>query len=208
VSLYKRGKVYWSAIWIDGVRQMRSLETSNRRRAEILEQRWCDELHTQRFQLPNLKPDMPFGELYARFLAEGDVKAYHKDRAKLFLPFFAEMPIGQITKNDVARYRKQRHSDHLKRQDTDDPKPLSETTVNRDIEVIQENPGRGRSRADPQAGTEGRRDARSNHSRGTRTLEASAGEESPRIGLTLQPQEPALCRLLFLLREFREGARS
>jgi integrase len=137
VSLYKRGKVYWSAIWVAGVRQMRSLETSNRRQAETLEQRWRDELHTQRFQLPNLKPEMPFGELWARFLAEGDVKAYHKDRAKLFLPFFAEMPIGQITKNDIARYRKQRRSDHLRRQDTDDPKPLSETTINRDVEAIR-----------------------------------------------------------------------
>jgi integrase len=137
VSLYKRGKVYWSAIWIDGVRQMRSLETANRRRAEEMEQRWREELHTQRFQLPNYKPEMPLAELWARFLAEGDVKAYHQDRAKMLLPFFAEMPIGQITKNDVARYRKQRHSEYLKKQDSDDPKPLSETTINRDVEVIR-----------------------------------------------------------------------
>jgi integrase len=137
VSLYKRGKVYWSAIWIDGVRQMRSLETGNRRRAEELEQRWRDELHTQRFQLSNYKPEMPLAELWARFLAEGEVKAYHRDRAKLLLPFFAEMSIGQITKNDIARYRKQRHADYLKKQDSDGPQPLSETTVNRDVEVIR-----------------------------------------------------------------------
>jgi integrase len=129
--------VYWSAIWIDGVRRMRSLETSNRRRAEQLEQKWRDELHAERFQLPNLKPDMPFAELWARFLAEGEAKAYHRDRAKQFLSFFADMPIGQITKNDIARYRKQRHADHLRRQGTDDRKPLSETTVNRDVEVIR-----------------------------------------------------------------------
>lgn len=137
MSLYKRGNVYWSAIWIDGVRRMRSLETSNRRQAETLEQRWRDEFHTQRYQLPNLKPEMPFAELWARFLAAGDVKAYHRDRAKQLLPFFGEMPIGQIAKNDIARYRKQRHSDHLRRQDRDDPKPLSETTINRDIEAIR-----------------------------------------------------------------------
>ena len=82
MSLYKRGNVYWSALWIDGVRTMRSLETPNRRQAETLEQRLRDELHAKRFQLPNYKPEMPFGELYARFLAEGEVKAYHKDRAK------------------------------------------------------------------------------------------------------------------------------
>ena len=137
MSLYRRGGVYWSAIWIDGVRQMRSLGTSNRRRAEMLEQRWRDELHARRFELPNLKPDMPFAELWGRFLVGGDVKAYHRDRAKQFLPFFAEMPIGRITKNDVARYRKQRRLDHLKGQDKDDPKPLSETTINRDVEVIR-----------------------------------------------------------------------
>ena len=137
MSLYKRGDVYWSAIWIDGVRQMRSLETSNRRRAEQLEQKWRDELHSERFELPNLKPDMPFAELWARFLAEGDVKAYHRDRAKKFLPFFVDTPIGQIRKNDIARYRKQRQSDYRKGQGTDDPKPLSETTLNRDIEVIR-----------------------------------------------------------------------
>jgi len=137
VSLYKRGTVYWSAIWIDGVRRMRSLETSNRRRAEQLEQKWRDELHTVRFELPNLKPDMPFAELWARFLREGEVKAYHKERANQFLPFFAEMPIGRITKNDIARYRKQRQADHLAKQDGDDPKLLSETTMNRDVEVIR-----------------------------------------------------------------------
>jgi integrase len=137
MSLYKRGHVYWSAIWIDGVRHMRSLETSNRRQAETLEQKWRDELHAMRFQLPNFKPEMLIAELYARFLAEGDVKAYHRERAKQFLPYLAEMPIGRITKNDILRYRKQRQSDYQRSQDSDDPKPLSQTTLNRDIEVIR-----------------------------------------------------------------------
>jgi integrase len=138
MSLYKRGKVYWSAIWVDGVRQMRSLETSNRRRAEALEQDFRDELHTRKFQLPDLKPQMPFAELYTRFLAEGEVKAYHIERSKLFLPFFSEMEIGQINRNDIVRYRKHRHQDHLYRHKEEEaPKPLSETTINRDIEVIR-----------------------------------------------------------------------
>jgi len=137
VSLYKRGNVYWSALWIDGVRHMRSLETTNRRQAETLEQRWRDELHARRFQLQNLKPEMPLSELYARFLAEGEVKPYHLGRAKQFLPFFSDTPIGRITKNDIARYRKHRKVEHLERQGGDDPKPLSETTINRDVEVIR-----------------------------------------------------------------------
>jgi integrase len=136
VSLYKRGKVYWSAIWVDGVRHMRSLETSNRRRAEIIEQKLREELLTRRFQLPQLRPEMPFGELYAKFLAEADVKPHHIERAKHFLGFFAEMSIGAITKNDVIRYRKLRHEAYRKNR-TSCAKPLSETTINRDIEVIR-----------------------------------------------------------------------
>lgn len=145
MSLYKRGHVYWSAIWVDGVRQMRSLETSNRRRAETLEQAFKDELHAKRFQLPNHQPNMTFGELYARFLAEGEVRPHHIERSRVILPFFSEMEIGQISKNDMARFRKFRHEVHIQKQKEDqqnnkrkaDPKPLSDSTINRDIQVIR-----------------------------------------------------------------------
>ena len=135
MSLYKRGNTYWSAIWIQGVRTMRSLGTSNRRRAETLEQQLRDELHTKRYRLPNLNPEMPFGELYARFLADGDVKPYHIERAKQFLPYFAEMPIGQISKNEITRYRKWRQDRYL--ENHQGAKSLSETTLNRDCEAIR-----------------------------------------------------------------------
>ena len=136
MSLYKRGKVYWSAIWVDGVRHMRSLETANRRRAETIEQKLRDELLVKRFQLPQLRPEMTFGELYTKFIAEADVKPHHLERARHFLGFFADMPIGQITKNDAVRYRKLRHEWH-RRKYGKDAKPLSETTVNRDLEVVR-----------------------------------------------------------------------
>ena len=105
MSLYKRGNVYWSAIWIDGVRTMRSLETSNRRQAETLEQRFRDELHTKRFQLPNFKPEMPFAELYGRFLAEGDVKPHHRDRAKT-VNTATKNTGGRRPKKITSRFRK------------------------------------------------------------------------------------------------------
>jgi len=136
MSLYKRGNVYWSAIWVDGVRTMRSLETSNRRQAQILEQRFRDDLHAKRYQLPNLNPEMTFAELYARFLAEAEVKPHHAERARYFLGFFAELLIGQITKNDVIRYRKLRQDDYRHRH-AEAGKTLSEATVNRDIEVVR-----------------------------------------------------------------------
>lgn len=136
MSLYKRGRVYWSAIWIDGVRHMCSLETTNRRQAEQVETRWRDELYARRFDLPAFRPEMKFAELFARFLAEGDAKPYHTERAKQFLGYFAPMPIGTITKNDIVRYRKHRH-DEYRRSRPEGAKPLSETTINRDVEVIR-----------------------------------------------------------------------
>ena len=111
MSLYKRGKVYWSALYVDGVRHVRSLETTNRRQAEAREQAIRDELSARHFQLPEFRPEMTFEELYVRFLAEADVRPHHLDRAKHFLPFFAELRIGQITKNDAVRYRKYRHKE-------------------------------------------------------------------------------------------------
>lgn len=136
MSLYKRGQVYWSAVWIEGVRHMRSLETPNRRQAETRERAWKDELHARQFSLPNLRPEMPLAELWARFLAEGDVKPYHTQHAKQFLEIFAEIPIGKITKNDILRYRRFRHEEHARTHGAK-AKPLSETTVNRDIEVVR-----------------------------------------------------------------------
>ena len=136
MSLYKRGKTYWSAIWVGGVRQMRSLETSNRRLAETIEQKFRDEMLTRRFRLPQLNPEMMFSEVYARFLAEADVKPHHTERAKHFLGFFGEMRIGEITKNDVVRYRKMRH-DAYRCSHPGSAKPLTETTINRDVEVLR-----------------------------------------------------------------------
>jgi integrase len=70
---------------------------------------------------------MKFGNLFARFLADGEVKHFHIERSKVFLPYFTEMPIGEITKNEIIRYRKIRHKQ----------KKLSDTTINRDVEVLR-----------------------------------------------------------------------
>jgi len=136
MSLYKRGNIWWTSEWIDGKRTLQSLETSNRREAERRARAIEDELHSRRFHLPELRPEMTFGELYTRFLAEGDVKAHHLDRAKCFLPFFEDMPIGRITKNDATRYRKHRHAEHA-RLHKPDAKPLTDATVNRDLSVVR-----------------------------------------------------------------------
>jgi len=94
MSLYKRRNVYWSAVYVDGVRHLRSLETTNRRKAETREEAIKDELRARHFQLPELRPEMTFDELYTRFLAEGGVRPHHIERAKHFLPFFGDLSIG------------------------------------------------------------------------------------------------------------------
>lgn len=127
VSLYKRGNVYWSYVWDDGIRHARSTETSNRRLAEQIDQKHKEEIRLKSTQFPDLKPKMLFAELAGRFLNEGAPKEWHRDRLKVLLPFFATFEIGGITKGLVRRYREKRHAE----------KQLTETTVNRDIECLR-----------------------------------------------------------------------
>jgi integrase len=74
-----------------------------------------------------LQPEMPFGELEARFLVDAQPKPHHLDRLKILLPYFKDTPIGQIHRGAVREYRKFRHA----------KKTITETTVNRDLEVLR-----------------------------------------------------------------------
>lgn len=127
MSLYKRGGVYWSYIWQDGIRYARSTGTNKIRKAQDFDRNHKTELELKKLRPAELNPEMTFGELFARFLADGEVKPFHIDRSKAFLPYFADKAIGSITKNEIIRYRKERHKQ----------KSLSETTLNRDVEVIR-----------------------------------------------------------------------
>jgi integrase len=127
VSLYKRGGVFWSYISMDGVRHSQSTGTGNRRRAETIEQRFKEELNLKRHHVAEPAPHMTFGELAARFLAEGDAKPWHTDRLKLLLPYWSEIPIGRIHKGLTADYRKRRHAE----------KKVTDTTINRDLEALR-----------------------------------------------------------------------
>lgn len=127
MSLFKRGGVYWSYVWVDGVRHAKSTGTANRRKAEDADQQHKEELRLRNTLTPNLAPEMRFAELATRFLGEGSAKEWHKDRLTLLLPYFADFSIGKITKGAIRRYREERHKH----------KRLTETTVNRDIECLR-----------------------------------------------------------------------
>jgi integrase len=127
MTLWKRGNVYWSYVWVDGVRQMKSTGTGNRRQAELIDQRFKDEANLKRHGVTQPSPDMTFGELAARFLAEGSPKPYHVDRLKVLLPYWSETPIGRISKARARDYRAYRHSE----------KQITDTTINRDLEALR-----------------------------------------------------------------------
>jgi integrase len=127
VTLYKRGRKYSIQLWVDGVRYLKSTGTTNRREAETIEREFREELNRRRHQIREASPEMTFANLAARFLSDGSPRPYHLDRLKVLLPYFGEHPIGSISKSSVREYRTQRHRE----------KQLTETTLNRDIEVLR-----------------------------------------------------------------------
>jgi integrase len=127
MSLFKRGGVYHAYVWQNGVRYHKSTGTGNRQKAQLIDQRSKEELNLQRHQVRQPVPQMRFGELAARFLAEGTPRAYHLDRLKLLLPFFTDCTIGSIHKGLVREYRARRHHE----------RNVSDTTINRDIEAFR-----------------------------------------------------------------------
>src|SRR5690242_14299373 len=80
VSLFKRGNTWWSYAWVDGIRHAKSTKTSNRRIAERIDQQFKDELSLARLGMRVPRPEMTFGELAMRFLADGTPRPYHRDR--------------------------------------------------------------------------------------------------------------------------------
>jgi len=127
MSLMKRGNVYWSYLNLDGIRYSRSTGTGNLRQATQIEQRFREQLNLKRLQIIEPHPEMPFGALTARFLAEGASRPWHLDRLKPLLPYWSEVPIGRITKSMAADYRRRRHA----------AKAVTDTTVNRDLEALR-----------------------------------------------------------------------
>ena len=67
MSLFKRGNVWWSYFYEDGVRHQSSTGTSNRKKAEAVEVRFREEVNNQRLGIVQSDPHMKFGELAARF---------------------------------------------------------------------------------------------------------------------------------------------
>ena len=94
--------MYESHICMDGVRYRRATGTSNKRLAQQIDKKFEEEVLAQRFQLEQYKPTMKFGELAAKFIAEGVTKPWHLERLKLVLPYFSDFEIAYINKSVIA----------------------------------------------------------------------------------------------------------
>lgn len=127
MSLFKRGNVWWSYFYRDGIRHQYSTGTSNRRQAETIENKLKEEVNARRFQIVQSDPNLTFGELAARFIASGSVRPHHLYHLKFLLPFFAEVPALRVTKGLAEDFRRLRHSG----------RSIKDATINRDLSVLR-----------------------------------------------------------------------
>ena len=127
MSLFKRGNVWWSYFYEDGIRHQSSTGTSNRRQAETIEAKLKEEVTNQRFQIVKADPTMTFGDLAARFLASGSVRPHHIYHLKFLLPFFADTAVLRVTKSLADEFRRRRQAG----------KSTKDATVNRDLSVLR-----------------------------------------------------------------------
>ena len=125
MSLFKRGNVWWSYLYVDGIRHQQSTGTSNRRQAEAIEAKLKEEVNARRFQIVQADPHMKFSELAARFIASGTVRPHHLYHLKFLLPFFAEMPVHAAHQAMAEEFRQKRKTA---------ARTVKDATVNRDLE--------------------------------------------------------------------------
>ena len=130
MTLLKRGNIWWTYFYVDGVRHQESTGTSNRRQAEHIAQTLRNEVNAARFGATPVDPALTFGALAAQFIANANPTRFHLDRLKFLLPYFSDLPVVRITKADVRDYRTARH-EHTTRTS------LKDATINRDLSVFR-----------------------------------------------------------------------
>ncbi len=128
MSLLKRGDVWWSYFYKDGIRHQFSTGTANRRQAEAIEAKRKEEVNNQRFQIVEADPYMTFGGLAARFIASGSVHPHHIYHLKFLLPCFSDIPVLRLTKSLADEFRRARKNLNPS---------IKDASVNRDLSVLR-----------------------------------------------------------------------
>ena len=127
MSLFKRGGVWWSYFYEDGIRHQQSTGASSRRQAETIQAKLKEEVNNRRFSVVQADPGMKFGALAARFIASGSVRPHHLYHLKFLLPFFSDCTVLRMTKSLADEFRKARHAG----------RNIKEATINRDLSVLR-----------------------------------------------------------------------
>jgi integrase len=127
VSLLKRGNVWWTYFYVDGIRHQASTGTSNKRQAESIEQKLRDEANARRFQVVQYDPHITVASVVARFLADGQPKNHHIWHLKALLPFFGDIAINRLNRNMAREFRQWRKGQ----------KAVTDATINRALSVLR-----------------------------------------------------------------------
>ena len=128
MSLFKRGDVWWTYFYSEGVRHQYSTGTANRKQAAVIEARHKEEVNNRRFQIVEAHPKMTFDELAARFMASGSVRPHHLYHLKFLLPCFSDIQVLRLTKSLADEFRRVRREANP---------AIKDATVNRDLSVLR-----------------------------------------------------------------------
>lgn len=127
MSLLKRGSIWWSYFFVDGVRHQQSTGTSNRRQAEAIERKLREDVNNRRFQIVQYDPDITVAALCARFMDDPTYRRHHYFHIKAILPFFGDRKVITLNRNDAAEFRSWRMRQ----------KQLTDATVNRSLSTLR-----------------------------------------------------------------------
>ena len=127
MSLLKRGSVWWSYFYVDGIRHQSSTGTGNKRQAEAVEQKIKEEINARRFQIVRYDPDITVAALCARFMDDPGYRRHHYFHIKAILPFFGDRQVIRLNRNDAVEFRAWRMS----------RKTLTDATVNRSLSTLR-----------------------------------------------------------------------
>ena len=129
MTLYKRGRIWWSDFVRNGIRHQTSTRATDRRTAERIEEKLKNDVALQLFGIIEFDPNLTFSEIAERFKKINPKPAkYNLDRLEHLLPFFGPLRIPEITRNRVAEYRAERKTE----------KPiLKDSTLNKDAGVLR-----------------------------------------------------------------------
>lgn len=128
MTLFKRGRLWWTGFYVDGKRYQESTGTTNRRQAEEIERKIKSEKNLASFGIASIDPHITFNALADEFIEKAATSIFHTGRLVFLREFFGEMPVRTITKNTVLEYRTARQKARPE---------LKDSTLNRDVAVIR-----------------------------------------------------------------------